>query len=1319
MIDKQIIDHILETANISEVIGEYVTLRRSGVNYKGVCPFHGDKDASFYVSNAKAIYKCFGCGVGGNVINFVKEHEAISYPEAVRIVAAKYNITVPDKELTPEEQTELKRRESLQICLVFAQEQFVEGLKNEAAQAYLATRGIDAEILAKYGAGFAPQNFTALVELSGKKGYSMELMQSAGLVNRKDTGKVYDRFINRITFPFYTVSGKLTGFTGRCIDKESDCKYLNSPETELFKKGHTLFGIYQAKQSISQQDKCFLVEGQFDVLSFVQNGFPNTVCGSGTAFEVSQARIIKKYTRNVTLVYDGDAAGIKASIRNIDILLAEGMNVRAVQLPAGEDPDSFARKQGKEKLAKFIKKNESDFISFVYNLMAQDMEDPIRKAEVLKQVAGFIAAVPDKLQRQGYIVHLADKFKADGEQLVVLVNQLIEAKPKEAPAPIESGFTGLEDARPLLSESNPELTITFDVKQFADLWGEHPIVLVTGRPDLSDIQELRRISHVLRCKDRFEVDEDMEEPEGLKFVKDLCQSGFSITMSRYVIKMEPCVDDEGKETRRKVEKEFKMGFYEFYIHLYSKFREHPEVVKSKAIERCAEVISHADQTTLSYQLTEYARSLGIVKTALEKVLKPYLDARKALAKFNSDSMQIDGAELMFDPNKLPNYVEENEEINKIWKAYGFFPYLDKNGRAIAYIFSNGKKSYLRVGNFYIEPLLHIYEKESALNKRVVQLTQSNVPYPIYMEWISKEMITMQSFRQRLWEEGDINFTNGTQQFLDQIVDSWAGKFKKCFELRMYGWYDEGFFAFSNAIVHEIDGDLKVEYVNDLGVVTHGNANYYIPAFSKIYANERRDSDRYFLDRFMKYIEPKGARLDFNSWAHLMNNVYRLNNNGKWAVIYAIMCAFRSDIFEIDRIFTALFFIGPTGSGKSEIAYSIRSLFMPPDAPAFNLNSGSSAALFTLMERNRNIPLMLEEYNDAQLDDVKFQVLKSAVYDGEGKQKRKDANTKEIDSSQINAPLIILGQESPQRDDNSLSNRCIICDVPKNDDRKPEEDEIFRELKSFEKKGLHNILLDVLRLRPVFRSHYMRIQREVYKELKDEIRTTVTNTDGLSRILNTVSMFLASCYIVEKHTALKLPFTYAEFFEIAKEKVVKQVESISTSNRMSFFFSTISSMIDSGAIKAGRDFKIESPGKITLQRKGRETFLHELMPVEMNILHLNLTNIYPLYNRATGKDALSLQSLYSYLESNEAYIGKTRGTRFRWQEVAEVSRGDITSTIEGGTVIDNTMKRIMQDKESTVASVVLNYDKLKQLLDVDFERDVKQEPEYIPETNFKF
>lgn len=218
------------------------------------------------------------------------------------------------------------------------------------------------------------------------------------------------------------------------------------------------------------------------------------------------------------------------------------------------------------------------------------------------------------------------------------------------------------------------------------------------------------------------------------------------------------------------------------------------------------------------------------------------------------------------------------------------------------------------------------------------------------------MLTLPSFKKRLWEEGDINFSNGTQNHLDLIMDSWAGKFKKCFELRMFGWYDEGFFAFSNAIVHDIDGKQQLQYVSDLGLVEHNKQYYYIPAFSKIYASERRDSDRYYLDRFIKYREPKaGCSINFQKWASLMNEVYKLNNNGMWAIIYSIMSAFRSDIYNVRRTFTALFFIGPTGSGKSQVGYSIRSLSMSPDAPAFNLNSGTPAALFSWLERSPEYP----------------------------------------------------------------------------------------------------------------------------------------------------------------------------------------------------------------------------------------------------------------------------------------------------------------------------------------------------------------------------
>lgn len=1307
-ISTDIIENILLTADIIEVIGEYVSLKKAGANYKAVCPLHGDKDASLVVSPAKRRWKCFGCGAGGNVIGFIMDHEHISFYEAAKIVAEKYNITIPERELSDDEKTKLKDKESLRICLEFAQEEFAGRLTLPEAEEYIKARKISPEILQQYSAGFSPRQFSWLNDLSKKKGYDPQLMQRAGLINCRDDKKIFDRFINRITFPFYSIAGQIIGFTGRALEKDSECKYLNSPDTELFQKGKVLFGIYQAKRDISAQDKCYLVEGQFDVLSFVQAGFANTVCGSGTAFTQDQARLIKKLTKNVTLVYDGDSAGMKASIRNIDILLAEGMNVRAVLLPDGEDPDTFASKMGQEKLQKYLKKKEIDFISFIYQAYESDMEDPIRKTEILRNIAQSISVVPEKLQQQSYITVLAKKFKADGELLTSLVREFTQQNKREAPIPEKPGFTGMEDAVAFLVENTKEVTLTWSISRFMEEWGEKPTILVTGIPDVSDVQDLRRVSPYIRCRDHFEINDELEEPEEITFLTNLSKTGFNISMSHYEKRMQEVVDEKTGETKNKrVDKEYTVGFNEFYFQLYGRFSDASERHKKEAVERCAELFSYADSTTRTLQVASLARRLGTTKTAFEQVLKPFLEQRRSEARFNSDAMQIEGETLWLDSSKLPTYVEEDEEINKMYKAFGFFPLVDGKSRKVAYVFKSEKKSFLRVGNFYIEPLLHVYDKESQANKRIVQLTQANLPYPIYMEWVSKDMITLSSFRTRLWEEGDINFSNGTQQILDQITDSWAGKFRKCYELHTYGWYDEGFYAFSNAIVHEIEGKQCVQMVDDIGIVSHNQKNYYLPAFSNIYALERRDNDKYYMDRFVKYREPK-TEINFKKWAALMDEVYKLNNNGKWAILFSFMAAYRSDIYEIDRIFTALFFIGPTGSGKSQIGYSIRSIFMPPEAPSFNLNSGTPAALFTLMERYRNMVLMLEEYNDLQIADVVFQTLKSAVYDGEGKQKRKDATSKDIDSSQVNAALVIMGQESPQRDDNSLSNRCIICDVPKRDDRTVREEEVFLELKRYQDAGLHNILLEMLKQRKVVRAKYMKLQREAFKELKDSVRVSVTNTDGLSRILNTVSMFLGVCRLIEEETELELPFTYQEFFEIAKEKVIKQVESISTSNRMYTFFNSINYMIDTGTIKEGRDFKIEQPGKITLQKKGRDTFLYNLDPIDMKVLHLNLTNICPQYNALVKKEALSLQSLNSYLESNEAFIGRTRSTRFRWKDVVEVPRGEIIGQEDGEVVTDNTMKRVMEERVSNTSSVVLNYDKLKELLSIDFERGVKTE-----------
>lgn len=515
----------------------------------------------------------------------------------------------------------------------------------------------------------------------------------------------------------------------------------------------------------------------------------------------------------------------------MDIMLAEGMNVRAVLLPEGEDPDSFARKMGTEKLAKFLKKQETDFISFIYKAFESEMDDPIRKTEVLRIIAQSISVVPDKLQRQAYIVSLAERFNADGELITNLVAELQAVGKKSVPAqPTQPGLTGVEEAEELVKTGNKQVTLTWSVNRFSEGWGVCPVILITGIPGVSEIQELRRLSPIIRCRDKFEVKENMIEPEELSFLRSLTRTGFTVSMSKYKRERESYVDEKGEERYKLVDTEKEIGFNEYYIGLYSTFRESPENIKKIALERCSEVISYADATTRAFQTTDYARMLGVTKTALEHVLKPYLEIRKSEVKFNNDALQIDGTALIFDPNRLPDYVEKDPEINRMWKAYKYFPLIDSSGRKVAYMFSNGKNSYIRVGNFYMEPLIHIYDKESQFNKRVVQITSPCYNYPIYMEWISGDMITLQTFKKRIWEEGSFFFSNGTQNHLDSIYESIAARFKTCFELRMFGWYDEGFFAFSNAIVHEIDGKQELQYITDLGLVEH-NKNITISRLS--------------------------------------------------------------------------------------------------------------------------------------------------------------------------------------------------------------------------------------------------------------------------------------------------------------------------------------------------------------------------------------------------------------------------------------------------------------------------------------------------------
>ena len=443
MIDQLTIEKILDAANIVDVVSEFVTLRRRGVNYVGLCPFHNEKTPSFYVSPSKGICKCFSCGKGGNVIHFLMEHEQLSYWDAAKWLARKYGIPYSERELTDSEKALQNERESMFITNQFALDFFKDSLLNTEkgraiGLAYFRKRGFRDDILDKFFLGYCPDEPDALARAALAKGFTKENLIKTGLCyERENDGGLRDRFHGRVIFPVHSLSGKVVAFGGRIMTSDAKvAKYVNSPESIIYSKSRELYGLYQAKQAIVRKDRCFLVEGYADVISMYQSGVENVVASSGTSLTPGQIRLIHRFTNNITVLYDGDKAGIKASLRGIDMLLAEGMNVKVLLLPDGEDPDSFAQGRGATAFQQYIDTHQVDFIRFKVNLLMEDAaDDPYSRSELIKSITQSISVIQDPIVRSVYITECSQIMKIDERLLINDVNRRQREQAQVAPQP--------------------------------------------------------------------------------------------------------------------------------------------------------------------------------------------------------------------------------------------------------------------------------------------------------------------------------------------------------------------------------------------------------------------------------------------------------------------------------------------------------------------------------------------------------------------------------------------------------------------------------------------------------------------------------------------------------------------------------------------------------------------------------------------------------------------------------------------------------------------------------------------------------------------
>ena len=600
MIPKETVDLILDTARIEEVVGDFVTLKRRGSSYVACCPFHNEKTPSFHVTPSKGIYKCFGCGKAGSALGFVMEYEHVTYPEALRYLARKYNIEIKEEEESAEQIAARQRSESLMAVSEFARQFFCDQLQSPEGKAvgyrYYRNRGIEDTTIAQWSLGWAPSGKTALVDAARAAGYKDEYLVAAGLAIEQENGTLVDKFRERVMFPIHSVSGRVIAYSGRTLKADNPAKYVNSPETEIYIKSRNLLGIYFAKSQIAKADRCILVEGNVDVVMMHQMGITNVVASCGTSLTEEQIRLIGKFTRNITIMYDGDGAGLHAAIRAISLILREGMNPRVVFLPDGDDPDSFSRKHTLEEIQAFIEEHEQDGILFKTDLMLSEAgDDPLKKANLINEIADTIAEMPDAIKRQAYVETVARRFGIEPDIILDRVRKTREKLRRETSARSRQDTPGQDRTQtgqdrapsgPDDNTSSPEQGGTLS----RGLQKRERIL------EPSERELLRFILQYGRTPLQFESDSEFYDENGTQTVAEFIDAALGTDDIHFA--------NAGYETT-----------YQAYFQLYDQGVEQDDIVRSLLNGENREVAAvTADLSTEKYELTVHNFSDALTTT---------------------------------------------------------------------------------------------------------------------------------------------------------------------------------------------------------------------------------------------------------------------------------------------------------------------------------------------------------------------------------------------------------------------------------------------------------------------------------------------------------------------------------------------------------------------------------------------------------------------------------------------------------------------------------------------------------------------------------
>ena len=671
MIDRATVDKIIDAARIVDVVGEFVTLRKSGVNYKGLCPFHDDSNPSFMVSPSKNICHCFVCGKGGTPAGFLMEHEQITYPEALRWLAKKYNIEVVEKELTNEEREAQSERESMFIVNEWAKDWFHDILKNDPdgiaiGKQYFHSRGIRDDIIEKFQLGYSPQQRDALSSAALKKGYKAEFLVKTGLCYEQEGGGLIDRYRGRAIFPWLNVSGKVVAFGGRVLDSRTKGvaqKYVNSPDSDIYHKERELYGIYQAKKAIVKEDRVFMVEGYTDVIAMHQAGIENVVANSGTALSVYQIHMLHRFTQNITLLYDGDAAGIHAAMRGTDMLLREGMNIKVLLLPDGDDPDSFARKHSTEELKRYIDDHQTDFITFKTKLTVENQSDPVKRSEGIAGIVKSIAVIPDQILRSTYITDLSRRIGMKEQTLIAEMNKYIRAdieekekeREREANRAVNNNQSTQSDQGNQNNQSHQNNLSSQASQQGTNAIYSPPSLGGAGGDSSAQV-ELLLVREIVRHGEEI-IFENVETDDGSKISLsvaqyidyDLSQDGLLFSHPIFNQILSEAVAHQGEEG-------FKAETY---------FCNHPDVEVSQLASRLA-----IDRHQLGKRFTMEPREGSLRQRILHLVMDLRLGIMEQRLKDIQQQLRLSGSDMEQTRKLLQDYMDTKEIRDALAKRLG-------------------------------------------------------------------------------------------------------------------------------------------------------------------------------------------------------------------------------------------------------------------------------------------------------------------------------------------------------------------------------------------------------------------------------------------------------------------------------------------------------------------------------------------------------------------------------------------------------------------------------------------------------------------------